>query len=120
MKTNRVRGNSNGERKRQRKVYDSAQLPGAWVPTDGLGALTVTERSWLSMSDEVECIRGATVNTIYNFRTQRSELTNSTDNTQCHQGDEVLTSGGVWKGVQHCMLCMDRRHVRPQDVPRVR
>ena len=79
----RVRGNSRtaDPRKRQRKVYDTAQLPGVWIPTDGLRALTAIERSWVSMSAEVECIRGATVNTVDNFRIQKSKLTNSTDNS---------------------------------------
>ena len=81
MKSNNVRSNSGVGRKRQRAVYDAAQLPSAWVPTDGLGALTATEQSWLSMTTDVECVTGATVNTFYTFRTQKSELTNNTDNS---------------------------------------
>lgn len=105
MKTNRVRGNSSAERKRQRKVYDTAQLPDVWIPADGLRALTATERSWLLMSAEVECIRGATVNTVYNFRTQKSELTNNTDNSaikvtrysrQGERGEESNTVFYAW------------------------
>jgi hypothetical protein len=81
MKTRHCNRGSRQERKRQRKAYDKAQLPAAWVPADGGRELTPVEQSWLSMTAEVKCIAGARVNVKYMFRTRLSEQTNSTDNS---------------------------------------